>query len=69
MKQLTIEELREVMSDQIRLVQSGKGDLDVADSLANMTGKVLKSVALEIAYGEHKSRGGALIDMMEKAAK
>ena len=66
MKQLNIEELREVMSDQIRDVKSGKGDLAVADSLANMTGKILKSVALEISYSEHLSKGGRSIPMMEK---
>jgi hypothetical protein len=34
-----------------------------------MAGKILKSVALQIAYGEHVSRGGQLIEMMEKVKK
>jgi len=66
---MSIDELRETLSDQVRVIQSGDGDLDVADSLANMVGKILKSVALEISYAEHKSRGGQMIDMMEKVKK
>jgi hypothetical protein len=57
------------MSEQIQAVRSGKGDLDIADSLANMTGKMLKSIALEMAYNMYKDQGGNVIAMMEKVDK
>lgn len=67
MKQLTIVELRNILTNQIVEIESGKGDLEIADSIANISGKVLKSVALEISYAEHIKGGGRVIEMMEPA--
>jgi hypothetical protein len=69
MKQLTIDDLRDVMSEQIQAIRTGKGDLTVADALANMTGKILKSLSLEIAYNLYKDQGGQEIKMMEYSNK
>jgi hypothetical protein len=69
MKQLTIDDLRDVMSEQIQAIRTGKGDLTVADALANMTGKILKSLSLEIAYNLYKDQGGQEIKMMEYGNK
>jgi hypothetical protein len=66
MKQLSIDEVREILSEQITKINKGDGDIDIADSVANMAGKLLKSVAIEISYAEHISKGGKMIEMMEK---
>lgn len=63
MKDPRLEELTTGMIEQFRIVKAREGNLEeelkIADSLANMMGKVLKAYSVELAYKEMEQKGGA----------
>lgn len=61
-------DLNEIISEQIDRVtaRGAKGlDIVIADSVANMIGKLLKLAALQIKYRDYVSNGGEKIDILE----
>lgn len=66
MKTMNIDEIREVVSEELAKVRSGKGDMKVAQAVANLSGKLIKSIALEIEYEMYKKEGGKAIKCMER---
>jgi hypothetical protein len=64
-KAMDIDELRLIISEQIDKVRNGEGDVKVANAVANLIGKTLKTVSLEMEYSLHKKNGGKKIDIME----
>ena len=67
-KQLNADDLAEIMSDQLRVL-TGESvenkELAVADSIANMIGKLLKHSVSRMAYADYKKNGGDLIQALE----
>ena len=61
-------DLNEIIAEQIDRVTSKdvkSVDIVVADSVANMVGKILKLAALQMKYREYLSGGGEKIDVLE----
>ena len=47
---LTLEELRGILSDEIRRVRDGESSAASANAVTNATGKILSSIKLEMEY-------------------
>ena len=47
---LTLDELRGILSDEIRRVRDGESNAATANAVTNATGKILSSVKLEMEY-------------------
>jgi len=62
---LKIEDFRDVITEQIQALRAGTGDVNTAKALANLVGKSMKTVSLEMEYAVHLRSGGKKIDMME----
>jgi len=61
-------DLNEIIAEQIDRITSKdvkSVDIVVADSVANMVGKILKLAALQMKYREYLSGGGEKIDVLE----
>jgi hypothetical protein len=56
MASLTLEELRETLSDEIRQIRSGHSTPAKANAIANVGGKILSSVKLEMEYARLTGR-------------
>jgi hypothetical protein len=58
MKDARLEEIDEGLMEQFRVVRSRKGDREeerkIAETLANMAGKVIKTYLVELAYASIK---------------
>jgi len=70
MKQLSFDEMRELLSDQIRRVSAREGnletELDVADSLSNMVGKMMLTHLVEIKRAAIIDGGMRKINSLDK---
>lgn len=58
-KEKSAKEIGEILSEQLGTLSGGKATLDdirLADSIANMAGKIMKLSALELAYAEAQKR-------------
>jgi hypothetical protein len=49
-KQLTLSELRIVLSEQIERIRDGKATAASVNAISNATGKILSSIKLELEY-------------------
>lgn len=47
---LTLDELRGILSDEIRRVRDGESSAATANAVTNATGKILASIKLEMEY-------------------
>ena len=68
-KEKTPKELGEIMAEQLDALRSDSVSADgikIADSIANMIGKVLKLSALELAYAEAQKRSPGSIPSLER---
>jgi len=67
-----LDELRNVLSDEIRKIQTGQTNAANVNAISNATGKILSSIKLQMEY--HRLTGKPLPDMpllssqVEKAA-
>ena len=50
MASLTLDEVRDTLSDEIRAIRSGDSTPAKANAIANVAGKILSSVKLEMEY-------------------
>jgi hypothetical protein len=57
MKQMTMVDLRTVLSEQIELIRKGKSTASNVNAISNATGKILSTIKLELEY--HKLIGKA----------
>lgn len=55
LKQLTLGELRSILSEQIERIRTGQATAASVNAISNATGKILSSVKLELEY--HKMIG------------
>lgn len=55
MKQLSLGELRSILSEQIERIRDGQATAANVNAISNATGKILSSVKLELEY--HKMVG------------
>lgn len=60
-KPLTLDELRQVLSDEIRKIQTGQTTAASVNAISNATGKILSSVKLQMEY--YRLTGKPLPDM------
>ena len=58
--QLSFDEVAVMLSKQMRAVDTGRANLDVAESQANLAGKLIKIWALELASAMFVRNGGSL---------
>ena len=68
-KEKTAQELGELMAEQLDVLRDASVNDDavrIADSVANMIGKVLKLSALELAYAESQKRAPGSIPSLER---
>jgi len=68
-KEKTAQELGEIMAEQLDVLRDASVNDDavrIADSVANMIGKVLKLSALELAYAESQNRTPGTIPALER---
>jgi hypothetical protein len=50
MSQLTLNELRGILSDEIYKIRAGKGTAASVNAISNASGKILSSIKLELEY-------------------
>lgn len=50
MKQLSLNELRSILSEQIEKIRDGQATAASVNAISNATGKILSSVKLELEY-------------------
>jgi len=68
-KEKSAKELGEIMAEQLDVLRDANVSEDavrIADSVANMIGKVLKLSALELAYAEAQKRNPGVIPSLER---
>jgi len=68
-KEKSAKELGEIMAEQLEVLRDANVNDDavrIADSVANMIGKVLKLSALELAYAEAQKRQPDSIPSLER---
>ena len=59
MKEKSAKEIGEILAAQLDALSNGKAgqeEIRLADSIANMAGKIMKLSALELAYAEAQKR-------------
>lgn len=49
-EQLSLDELRTILSDEIRKIQGGETSAASVNAISNATGKILSSVKLQMEY-------------------
>lgn len=49
-KSLTLDELREILSDEIHKIRDGQTNAASVNAISNATGKILSSVKLQMEY-------------------
>ena len=64
---MTVTEMRDLLADELKKIKkNGNAESRAnADCIANLSGKILKSVVTEIQYAEHKSKDRKQIKFME----
>ena len=71
--QMTLNELRGILSDEIRNVRSGQSTAATVNAVTNASGKILSSVKLEMEYykmlGQTPNIAALLPAVKESAAK
>ena len=50
MKQLNLNELRSILSDEIQKIREGKSSAAAVNAVSNASGKILSSIKLELEY-------------------
>lgn len=50
MKQLNLNELRSILSDEIQKIRDGKSSAAAVNAVSNASGKILSSIKLELEY-------------------
>ncbi len=60
MKQLNMNDLREILGDEIRKIREGKTTAANANAVSNATGKILATVRLELKYAEMTGKSPAI---------
>lgn len=61
-------DLNKIMSEQLDIISKPNStveDLKRSDTVANMIGKSLKLAGLQMAYADHRKKGGEKISTLE----
>jgi hypothetical protein len=66
---LTFDEVAIMLSKQMRAVDAGNADLDVAGAQGNLAGKMIKLWALQLACAMFEKQGGELTTSLSKYQK
>jgi hypothetical protein len=68
MNQLTLNELRSILSDEIHKIREGKGTAASVNAISNASGKILSSIKLELEYYKLIGKAPSIAAMLPEAS-
>jgi hypothetical protein len=68
MKQLTLQGLRMILSEQIEAIREGKATASNVNAISNATGKILSSIKLELEYHKLVGKTPHMAAMIEETS-